>query len=168
MPTHQNCVLVALQWRLKMPPRSVMSPPAPEPVPSRMSSKVPAGEVGGRGQRGDKHPSARAQSTQLQSARKTARTRTLLAAAESAHAREVQVETRPSPAGLAICRRRTRYLPVASTHATLERCSVRLGRHARAPVHDHAALACGIDSSIDEESADTWFSNQSHRFDDEL
>ena len=59
-PKVQNCVLVALQWRLKMPPRSVMSPPAPDPVPSRMSSKVPAGEGGGRarGQRGDKHPSA--------------------------------------------------------------------------------------------------------------
>eukprot|EP00966_Prymnesium_polylepis_P210117 4866329-Prymnesium_polylepis.2 len=50
------------------------------------------------------HPSARAHSTQLQSVRKTARARTLFAAVEPAHAREVQVKKVEILGGLIVSR----------------------------------------------------------------
>ena len=72
---------------------------------------------GGGGVRGVRtHPSAHAPYTQLQTARETARARVLLAAVKTAHAREVQVETRPDPVRGTISRRLERAMFLRQAH----------------------------------------------------
>jgi hypothetical protein len=151
---------------------SATCPPATEPVVSRMASRVPARSPPEGGEEGSEGCSASSGTrTKHSCAERPERPRALAFSAQQRKLR-MPVKLTSNRAWILLdtpsARRNARDVPVASTRATFKRVSVRSGRHTRAPEHAQAALACAIDSSIDIESANNLFFNQSHLFDGEL